>query len=106
MTDSVAVIETERSYTNEVFCCCARFSDSDVAWFALIIKHYMYTYSPFYFALLRYSPCWLWLLSVADITCSVLLFFGILRCVGYGMSVCDAVLRECIAMLSKISSTP
>ena len=40
-------------------------------------------------------------LYVPDITCSVLLFFGILRCVGYGLSVCDAVLHECIIMLSR-----
>ena len=61
----------------------------------------MYTYFPFYFSLLRHPSPWLWLLSVTDITCSVLLFFGILERVGYGLSVCDAVLRECITMLSR-----
>ncbi|KAI0250824.1 hypothetical protein BJV78DRAFT_1217166 [Lactifluus subvellereus] len=32
--------------------------------------------------------------------------FGIILRVGYGLSVCDPALRECIAMLSKIPSTP
>ena len=44
-------------------------------------------------------------LYVTNITCYVLRFFGIFRRVGYGVSVCDAVLREYIAMLSKICST-
>ena len=48
-------------------------------------------------------------LYVTDVTRSVLtgstlLFFGVLLCVGYGLSVRDPVLRECIAMLSEIAS--
>ena len=45
-------------------------------------------------------------LYVTDVTRSVLLFFGILRCVGYGMFLCDAVSRECIAMLSRKFLSP
>ena len=37
------------------------------------------------------------------LTGPTLLFFGILPRVGYGLSACDPVLRECITMLSRNS---
>ena len=66
---------------------------------------HVYLLSPFYFALI-FSTLAMATLYVTDVTRSVLLFFGILRCVGYGLSVCDALLRECIAMLSRIFLPP
>jgi hypothetical protein len=101
MTDSVPEIETESPHASEVSCCCARFSDSDVAWLrrpssitCIVTLHSTLLWFDILHLGYGYSLC-----SRYHMFCTP--FFGILRCVGYGLSVCDAVLRECIAMPSR-----
>ena len=54
MTDAAVVIDIVNTYnTNEVFCYCTRFSESDVSPFMLTIQHYICTYSV-HSAVLRY----------------------------------------------------